>query len=31
VVELRVRKTRQDSKVPPDKVVDTIQSLRASL
>jgi prolyl-tRNA synthetase len=31
VVELRVRKTRQDSKVPPDQVVDTVRSLRASL
>jgi prolyl-tRNA synthetase len=31
VVELRVRKTRQDAKAPPDKVVDTIQSLRQAL
>jgi prolyl-tRNA synthetase len=28
VVELRVRRTRQDSKVTPDKVVEAIQSLR---
>jgi prolyl-tRNA synthetase len=31
VVELRVRRTREDKKVPPDKVVETIQSLRLSL
>jgi prolyl-tRNA synthetase len=31
VVELRVRRTREDRKVPPDKVVETIQSLRLSL
>jgi prolyl-tRNA synthetase len=31
VVELRVRKTRQDSKVAPDKIVEMIQSLRPSL
>ena len=30
VVELRVRRTRHDSKVAPDKVVETIESLRAS-
>jgi len=31
VVELRVRRTREDRKVPPDKVVDTVQSLSTSL
>ncbi len=31
VVELRIRKTREDRKVPPDKVVETITSLRPSL
>jgi prolyl-tRNA synthetase len=31
VVEVRVRKTRQDSKVAPDKIVATIEELRPSL
>jgi prolyl-tRNA synthetase len=31
VVELRVRRTREDRKVPPDKVVETVTALRASL
>jgi prolyl-tRNA synthetase len=31
VVELRIRKTREDRKVSPDKVVETITSLRPSL
>jgi len=31
VVELRVRRTREDRKLPPDKVIETIQSLRPSL
>jgi prolyl-tRNA synthetase len=31
VVELRVRRTREDRKVPPDKVVETVSALRASL
>ena len=30
VVELRVRKTRQDAKVAPDKVIATIQELRST-
>jgi prolyl-tRNA synthetase len=31
VVELRVRRTREDRKVPPSKVIETIESLRESL
>jgi prolyl-tRNA synthetase len=31
VVELRVRRTREDRKVAPDTVVETVSSLRASL
>jgi prolyl-tRNA synthetase len=31
MVELRVRRTREERKVPPDKVVDTIDSLRSAL
>jgi prolyl-tRNA synthetase len=31
VVELRVRKTREERKIPPAKVIETIESLRASL
>ncbi|MBM3220733.1 MAG: proline--tRNA ligase [Candidatus Rokubacteria bacterium] len=31
VVELRVRRTREDRKIPPDKVVETVTSLRPSL
>jgi prolyl-tRNA synthetase len=31
VVELRVRKTKEDRKVPPSKVQETIESLRPSL
>jgi prolyl-tRNA synthetase len=31
VVELRVRRTREDRKIPPDKVIDAVTALRASL